>query len=281
MEDKILTAACMAAYEKSLYAEERALATIEKYMRDTRSFFAWLGGRPVTKEYAAQWKEQLLAQGLSPATVNAKLSAVNGLFHLLGWDECRVKFLKIQRKLFRDSRRELTRGEYGRLIQAARGLGREWQALVMETICASGIRVSEVCFITVEAAAAGRVQVSLKGKIREIILPGKLCRKLLKYARKQKTASGAIFRAKDGNKVSRHQIWREMKSLCQKARVQASKVFPHNLRHLFATLFYQATRDIVRLADVLGHSSINTTRIYLLTTGAEHIRQLDKLGLVC
>ncbi len=168
MEDKILTAACMAAYEKSLYAEERALATIEKYMRDTRSFFAWLGGRPVTKEYAAQWKEQLLAQGLSPATVNAKLSAVNGLFHLLGWDECRVKFLKIQRKLFRDSRRELTRGEYGRLIQAARGLGREWQALVMETICASGIRVSEVCFIMVEAAAAGRVQVSLKGKIREL-----------------------------------------------------------------------------------------------------------------
>lgn len=281
MKERILTIAHIFQYERSLYAEERASATIEKYMRDARSFSAWLGSRPVTRERAAQWKEQLLSQGLSPATVNAKLSAINGLFCLLGWEECRVKFLKVQRRVFRDSSRELTREEYHRLVETAMGLGREWLALVMETICAAGIRVSEVCFITVEAAAAGRARVSLKGKIREIILPGKLCRKLLKYARKQKNTSGAIFCAKGGDKVSRHQIWREMKSLCQKAGVNTSKVFPHNLRHLFATLFYRATRDIVRLADVLGHSSINTTRIYLLTTGAEHTKQMDKLQLVC
>ncbi len=281
MKDNILTSAHIHEYEKFLRAEERAAATVEKYMRDVRFFFAWLEGRPVTKELTAQWKMQLLTRGMSPATVNAKLSAVNGLFHLLGWDECRVRFLKIQRRTFRDSSRELTRAEYDRLVQTARRMDREWLALVMETICAAGIRVSEIGFITVEAASAGRARVSLKGKIREIILPGKLCRKLLKYARKQKNASGMIFLAEDGTKISRHRIWREMKSLCKNAGVEMSKVFPHNLRHLFATLFYRSTRDIVKLADVLGHSSINTTRIYLLTTGVEHTRQLDRLRLVC
>ena len=150
----------------------------------------------------------------------------------------------------------------------------------METICATGIRVSEVRYITVEAAQRGRAEISLKGKIRTILLPAKLCRKLLKYARKQKTASGEIFLTRSGKPVSRRQIWREMKALCEKTGVESSKVFPHNLRHLFATLFYKACRDIVKLADILGHSSINTTRIYLMTTGAEHARQLEKLGLV-
>ena len=150
----------------------------------------------------------------------------------------------------------------------------------METICATGIRVSEVRYITVEAAQAGRTEIRLKGKIRTILLPSKLCRKLLKYARKQKTASGEIFLTRSGAPVSRRQIWREMKALCKEAGVKASKVFPHNLRHLFATAFYRACRDIVKLADVLGHSSIDTTRIYLMTTGAEHARQMEKLGLV-
>ncbi len=281
MKERILTTTHLSSYEDFLRTEERAPATVEKYIRDTRSFLVWLDGRPVTKERTVQWKERLLAQGLSPATVNAKLSALNGLFQLLGWDGYRVKFLKVQRKIFRDSSRELTRAEYSSLVQTALRQGKEWLALVMETICAAGIRVSEVHFITVEAAAAGQARVSLKGKIREIILPGKLCRKLLKYARKKKTDSGEIFLAKDGNRISRHKIWREMKTLCEKAGVKTSKVFPHNLRHLFATLFYQATRDIVRLADVLGHSSVNTTRLYIMTTGAEHIRQLDRLKLVC
>lgn len=266
----------IAAYVEFLRQEERAPATVEKYLRDIRTFASWLGGRLVTKQLAAEWKACLLSRGLSPATVNGKVSAVNGLFRFLGWEDCRVKFLKLQRRAFRDASRDLTRGDFERLRSAASGK----LALLLESICATGIRVSEVRYITVEAAQNGRVDISLKGKIRTILLPGKLCRKLLKFARQQKIASGEIFLTKDEKSISRHQIWREMKLLCKKAGVEASKVFPHNLRHLFAVTFYKATRDIVKLADLLGHSSINTTRIYLLTTGTEHVRQLEKLGLV-
>ena len=226
------------------------------------------------------WREHLLSGGLTPATVNAKLSALNGLFRFLGWEECRVKFLRVQRRVFRDRERELTREEYRRLVEAAQSGGRERLELLMEAICSTGIRVSEVRYLTVEAARSGRAEVRLKGKIRSILLPRKLCRKLLKFARKQKIASGAIFRAGDGRPLSRHRIWREMKALCGRAGVAETKVFPHNLRHLFAALFYRATRDIVKLADVLGHSSVETTRIYLMSNGQEHVRQLDRLGLV-
>ena len=267
----------IADYADFLRREERAPATIEKYLRDVRSFAAWLDGRPVDKQLASEWKTHLLSEGLSPATVNGKVSAVNGLFRFLGWEDCRVKFLRLQRRAFRDASRELTRSEFDQLRSAASGR----QALLLEAICATGIRVSEVRYITVEAAQAGRADISLKGKIRTILLPGKLCRKLLKFARQQGIVSGEIFLTKDEKSLTRHQIWREMKILCKKAGVKASKVFPHNLRHLFAVTFYKATRDIVKLADLLGHSSINTTRIYLLTTGAEHVRQLERLGLVC
>ena len=182
--------------------------------------------------------------------------------------------------MFREQSRELTRADYDRLITAAQARGRDRLALLMETICATGIRVSEVKYITVEAAKAGRAEIALKGKIRVILIPNKLCRKLLKYAKKNKTASGEIFLTRNGTPMSRRQIWAEMKGLCRAAGVAPSRVFPHNLRHLFAGAFYRATRDIVKLADVLGHSSIETTRIYLLTSGAEHQRQLDRLGLV-
>lgn len=266
----------IAAYEKFLRREERAPATIEKYLRDVRSFAAWLDGRQASRPLAAEWKTHLLSRDLSPATVNGKVSAVNGLFRFLGWEDCRVKFLKLQRRAFRDASRDLTRGEFEQLREAASGQ----LALLLETICATGIRVSEVRYITVEVVRAGRADVSLKGKIRTILLPGKLCRKLLKFAGQQKIASGEIFLTEDGRSLSRHQIWRKMKLLCKTAGVATSKVFPHNLRHLFAVTFYKATRDIVKLADVLGHSSINTTRIYLLTTGAEYVRQLERLGLV-
>lgn len=280
MKSRILTQAHINRFTAHLRAEERSAATVEKYLRDARAFALWLEGRPVTKEVASGWKAHLLERGQAPATVNAKLSAVNGLFRFLGWEDCRVKFLKVQRRVFRDSSRELTKEEYCRLRESAAKRSLGGLALLMETICAVGIRVSEVRYITVEAARAGRAEVSLKGKIRTIILPGKLCRKLLKYARKQKNASGAIFRAGDGTPLTRFQIWRAMKSLCAGAGVEPSKVFPHNLRHLFAATFYRATRDIVKLADLLGHSSINTTRIYLLSTGAEHARCLERLGLV-
>lgn len=274
--DRRILQSHIAAYAKFLSQEERAPATLEKYLRDVRAFVSWLDGRLVTKQLAAEWKVYLLSQGLLPATVNGKVSAVNGLFRFLGWEDCRVKFLKLQRRAFRDASRDLTRSEFERLRAAASGR----LALLLEAICATGIRVSEVRYITVEAAQSGRADISLKGKIRTILLPGKLCRKLLKFARQQKIASGEIFLTKDKKSLSRHQIWREMKILCKKAGVEASKVFPHNLRHLFAVTFYKATRDIVKLADLLGHSSINTTRIYLLTTGTEHVRQLERLGLI-
>ena len=270
----------LAAYAAHLRAEERSPGTVGKYLRDVSAFACWLGSAPVTKELAAAWKEHLLSQGYAPVTINSMLAAINGLFHFLGWDECRVKFLKVQRRLFRDAGRELTRPEYERLLAAARERGRERLALLMETICATGIRVSEVKYITVEAAQRGRAEIALKGKIRTILLPGKLCRKLLKYARKQKTASGEIFLTRNGTSLSRRQIWAELKRLCRYAGVEPSKVFPHNLRHLFATTFYKACKDIARLADVLGHSSIETTRIYLVTSGAEHARQMERLGLV-
>lgn len=263
-----------------LQQEGRAAGTVEKYRRDIEEFLGWLEGNPVSPERVTAWKEHLLSSGLTPATVNSKLSALNSLFRFLGWEGCRAAFLKIQRRVFRDSRRELNRGEYDRLLAAARNTGQERLLLLLETICGTGIRVSEVRYITVEAALAGRTDIFLKGKIRTLLLPGKLCRKLLKYARKQKTASGEIFLTKSGRGLSRGQIWREMKGLCKEAGVASSKVFPHNLRHLFAVVFYRAHRDIVKLADLLGHSSINTTRIYLMSTGEEHTRQLESLGLV-
>lgn len=279
MNDHRLTPEQITAYGLYLRREEHAPGTIEKYLRDVRAFAAWTENRPVTQELAAAWKEHLLATGHSPGTVNSMLAALNSLFRFLVWD-IRVKFLKIQRKLFRDQARELTREEYDLLVSTARASGKERLALLMEAICATGVRVSEVRYLTVEAARAGRADISLKGKIRTILLPGKLCRKLLKYARKNKIASGEIFITRSGKSMSRRQIWAEMKALCRAAGVAPEKVYPHNLRHLFARIFYKSCKDIARLADVLGHSSIETTRIYLVTTGAEHTRQLERLGLV-
>ena len=280
MKEQFLTEERLAAYGEQLRAEGRSPGTIENYLRHARAFAAWLDGRAVDRELAAAWREQLAARGYAPVTVNAMLAAVNGLFRFLGREECRVKFLKIQRRLFREAGRELERPEYDRLLEAARSRGRARLALLMETICATGIRVSEVRYITVEAARRGRAEISLKGKVRTILLPGRLCRKLLKYAGKNKTVSGEIFLTKNGKGLSRRQIWAELKRLCKYAGVAPSKVFPHNLRHLFATVFYRACKDIARLADVLGHSSMETTRLYLMTSGAEHARQLERLGLV-
>ena len=276
MKKRELRASDIKAYEAKLQREERAAATVEKYIHDVRAFAAWLGERPIDKERTAAWKTALLSEGLSAATVNVRLAALNGLLRFLGWEDCRVKFLKVQHRAFRDAGRELTRAEYRRLLDHADG----GSSLLLETVCAAGIRVSELRYITVEAARAGRADVALKGKIRTILLPGKLCRRLLKYAKQQKTASGAIFRGKDGKALSRFQIWKLMKQIAKKAGVTAEKVFPHNLRHLFAVSFYQATHDVVKLADLLGHSSVNTTRIYLLTTGREHTKAIEQLGLL-
>lgn len=275
----IITQEHIDAYCLSLLTDERAVGTIQKYRRDLAAFARWIGGAAVTKETAARWKTHLLELGYKPETINSKLSAINGFFTYMNW-AIRVKFLKIQRQLFRDPARELTHEEYTRLLTTARKNGQERLALIMETLCATGIRISELRYITVEAAKDGRATISLKGKIRTILLPAKLYRKLQKYAKKEKIASGAIFRTKSGKPISRRQVWYELKRLCRAAGVEPGKVFPHNLRHLFATTFYRACKDIARLADVLGHSSIETTRIYLAVSGAEQARQLDKLGLV-
>ena len=278
--------ATLQSFRQYLLQEEREEGTIEKYLRDAGRFLAWIGDEQATdatswKEKAIQWKEHLSEEKYTPTTINSMLAAVNKLLAFLGFSEVRVKYLRVQRKLFRQSEKELTKEEYLRLIEAAQSLGRERLALLMEAICATGIRVSEVRYLTVEAAWAGRTEISLKGKIRTILLPGKLCRKLLKYAKKNKIASGEIFLTRGGKGLSRRQIWSEMKAICKSAGVAESKVFPHNLRHLFARTFYKVCRDVARLADVLGHSSIETTRIYLVSTGVEHARQLEKLNLIC
>lgn len=288
----------MSGYHKHLQQEEYMDSTIKKYLRDIRIFAAWLGdqkndpdtraemeakkNRDVTvdKNAVAAWKAYLIEEGYASVTVNTMLSSLNGFFDFLGWEECKVKFLKIQRRIFRNQERELSKAEYQHLLDCAKKLENPRLLLLMETICATGIRVSEVKYITVEAITQRRADISLKGKVRTILLPGKLCKKLKAYAKKLKIKSGEIFITKNGKGISRHQIWGEMKRLCEKAEVNPTKVFPHNLRHLFARTFYGLSRDIVKLADVLGHSSIETTRIYLISTGETHARQMERMGLI-
>ena len=279
MEYGRITEAELAGFGAFLRSEERSEGTVENYLRSAGEFAAWLGG-PVEVGSAAAWREALLRRGLAPATVNNKLAALAKLFRFLGWEGCAARPLRLQRRLFRAADRELSRAEYQRLLAAAHGLGNDRLALLMEAICATGIRVSEVKYLTVEAVKQGRAEIALKGKIRTILIPGKLRRKLLQYARARKTVSGEIFLTRGGRGISRKQIWAEMKAVCRAAGVAASKVFPHNLRHLFARAFYRASRDVAKLADVLGHSSIETTRIYLISTGAEHARQMARLGLI-
>ncbi len=273
-EDKI------AGFEEHLRGEEHEVATVEKYLRNVRFFAAWLDGEAVSKEAVARWKAYLQEKGFAPCTVNSKLSALNSFFAYAGLEGYQVKFLHIQRKVFRDNSRDLSRGEYVKLVGEARRQGKEQLGMVIETIGATGIRVSELAYITVEAVRAGRATVCLKGKVRVILMTKKLCRKLLKYAKGKGIKSGQIFVTKNGKGISRRQVWREMKAVSAQAGVESSKVFPHNLRHMFATVFYKMCHDIVKLADVLGHSSIETTRIYLITTGEEHSRQMNRLELV-
>ena len=280
MEEKRITETNVTAYTAYLKRIERSNNTIEKYHRDVLSFARWLNNRSVDCENVVEWKQYLLQKGYAPATINSMLIAVNRFFDIMGWADCKVNTLKLQKRLFREEKRDLTKEEYGRLINTAVVNGKERLALLMETICATGIRVSEVQYITVEAAQQGRTEISLKGKIRTILLPSKLCKKLLKYAKKQKTVSGKIFLTRNGTGLSRKQIWAEMKAICRAAGVACSKVFPHNLRHLFAKTFYRVTHDVAKLADLLGHSSIETTRIYLLSTGSEHEMLINKLKLI-
>ena len=267
-------------FEDYLRHDEREESTIEAYLRSLTRFAEWADGRAVTKELAMEWKAVLSESGYRPISVNAMLAAVNKFFTCMGREDCKVKYLKLQRQMFRKSEKDLSKEEYQRLVQAAHEKGDLRMELILETICATGIRVGELKYITLEAVRAGVAEIALKGKIRTILLPRLLCRKLQKYAKQQKIASDKLFLTQDGLPVSRQSIWTRMKALCEAAGVERSKVFPHNLRSLFARSFYGSCHDVVRLADVLGHSSIETTRIYLMSTGKEYLRQLDKLGLV-
>lgn len=280
MEGRRIGAEQIRGYAAWLRSEERSEATVEKYTRALEQYSSWLGGREPTRELTAEWKERLLCEGLEASTVNGKLSALDGFYRWRGWGECGVRHIRVQRRAFIESRRELTRAEYERLTGSARGGGRERLALVMETLCATGIRVSELRYVTVEALERGRAEVSLKGKVRTILLPRKLSRKLLKYAKSRGISRGEVFVTVTGRSLSRKQVWQEMKRECARAGVEPGKVFPHNLRHLFARCFYKVSRDVAKLADVLGHSSIETTRIYLMTSFKEHEKLLECLSLV-
>ena len=278
---KIITFELLQQFTSYLKNEERESSTISKYLNNVQAFANWLQEREVTKENLTAYKEHLIMKKYNPKTINGILSAISKFLVFVGWGDIKVKYLRIQRQLFRSSGRELTKAEYIKLLETAQTLGKERLGLLMQTICGTGIRVSEVKYITVEAVKTGKAEISLKGKIRTILLPGKLCKKLLKYAKHKKITSGEIFLTRSGRGLGRKQIWAEMKALCKKAGVESGKVFPHNLRHLFARTFYKVCKDVVRLADVLGHSSIETTRIYLISTGAEHLQTLNKLNLIC
>ena len=275
-----ITEKAIQRYIHSLKEQEYAQGSIEKYVRDIRALKKWVGHQKLERQTPVQWKTYLLEANYQPRTINAMLSALNSFFRFMGWEELCVKYLKIQRNLFRNTERELTKSEYIQLVQTAEQQGKHRLALLTETICTTGIRVSEVKYITAEAVQAGQANIQLKGKIRTVLIPGKLCKKLRKYAQKQKIVSGEIFLTRNNRSLSRHQIWAEMKKLCTASGITPSKVFPHNLRYLFARTFYRIHKDVARLADVLGHSSIETTRIYLISSGTEHMRQIERLGLL-
>lgn len=266
-------------YLNHLHEGEHSELTVQKYSRDIARFLAFAGGQ-LDKPSLMAWKAHLVTEGYAPQTVNSMLAAVNGFLDFLGHADQKVKPLKCQRIIFREKERELTKAEYLRLLDTARRQGKRRLFLIMETVCATGIRISELKYITVQAIQAGQAVVNCKGKCRVILIPRKLCGQLSKWARHKKITAGPVFQTSGGKPLDRSNIWREMKGLCGTAGVDPRKVFPHNLRHLFAVVFYKAEKDIAKLADVLGHSSISTTRIYIMETGAEHERQLSRLGLV-
>lgn len=279
MEERIITPGRIARFRDRLIQQEKSRATVEKYLRDIRAFAAFAGAEQVSKEGVIAYKQRLMER-YAPASVNSMLAALNCFFKEMGWYECLVKAVKIQRQAFRSRERELSREEYYRLLEAAKERHNSRLYLLMQTICATGIRVSELRFITVEALKLGRATVSLKGKTRQVLLPRDLVKELKNYAAEQRIRSGSIFITRSGRPMDRSNILHEMKSLCEAARVDPTKVFPHNLRHLFACLFYKASKDLSRLADLLGHSSVDTTRIYTCVSGSEQQRQIERLGLV-
>lgn len=280
MKAKFFIEEWIKSFEEYLRLEEKSVNTVEKYLRDVRAFADFAGNNEVTKQTVTEYKEHLLKSGYAARSVNSMLASINGLLNFLNWDDCKVRAVRVQRQVYCSEEKELTRAEYARLCRAAGEKQNERLNLILQTICGTGIRVSELKYITVEAVRRGEASVSLKGKTRTVFLVKELQKKLLRYAAERKIQSGCIFVTRTGKPISRTNVWREMKNLCNDAGVDSKKVFPHNLRHLFARTFYGLEKDIAKLADILGHSSIETTRIYIVSTGAEHRRKLENMRLI-
>lgn len=278
--ERTLTQNKISNFYKWLQSEEKSENTIEKYIRDVTAFMAYLGGSSITKEMVITYKSKLIDENYAVRSINSMLASLNSLFAFLGWVDLKVKSIKLQRQIYCPEEKELNKTEYMRLVNTAKQKGNERLKLLIQTICGTGIRVSELQYITVEAVKCSEATVTLKGKTRTVFIVKELKQKLLRYAAEQKILSGAIFITRSGKPISRTNIWREMKSLCEQAGVNPQKVFPHNLRHLFARTFYGIAKDIAKLADILGHSSINTTRIYIITTGNEHRQRMENMRLI-
>lgn len=279
IEGRYLDNSLIEHFHRSLIEDERSDATIEKYLRDLRAFQRFAGHQVICKQLVIQYKQYLI-ENYAPASVNSILAAINRFFKEMEWYDCIVKPLRIQRQAFRVNERELTKEEYFRLLHAAYERQNHRLYYLLQTVCSTGIRISELSFITVEAVRAGEATVSLKGKTRQVLLPISLCAELMCYAETHNIQAGPIFISSKGNPLDRNNILHDMKSLCAAAKVERGKVFPHNLRHLFASEYYSAEKDISHLADILGHSSIDTTRIYTSTSSKKHYEQIEKLGLV-
>ena len=279
MEGRVITTEMIAEFKEHLILEERSVATIQKYIRDVKSFTAYAQNSAISKEIVIAYKKYL-QENYAVRSVNSMLASINSFFSLFSWNDLKVKSLKLQHQVFCPEERELTKAEYTRLCRTAERKHNERLNLILQTICGTGIRVSELQYITVEAVKYGEAVVRCKGKTRAVFIVKELKQKLLRYAAEQGTKSGMIFVTRTGKPISRTNIWREMKALCVEANVNPQKVFPHNLRHLFARVFYGIEKDIAKLADILGHSSINTTRIYIISTGTEHRQRMENMRLI-
>ncbi len=280
MRERVLTQEAICNFLAYLKREEKQQNTIEKYMRDVRAFKKFSGSSSISKDTVITYKKYLISQNYAVRSINSILASINSLFSFLGWEACKVRSVKLQRQIYCREEKELTREEYEKLVSAAKRRGKCRLSLILQTLCGTGIRVSELQYITVEAVQNGEGIITCKGKTRTVFIVKALQRKLLRYASEQGIKTGIIFRTRTGKPVSRISIWREMKGLCLEAQVNPEKVFPHNLRHLFARVFYRVEKDIAKLADILGHSSINTTRIYIISTGAEHRRKMESMRLI-
>ncbi len=276
---RTITTDTLSSYKLFLIGEEKSAATIKKYTRDIAEFASYFTEKHINKTDVLEYKSKL-CEKYSPASVNAAISSLNSFFNFMEWYELRIKSIKIQKKIFTSADTELTKAEYERLLSAAKQKKSKRLYLLIQTICSTGIRVSELSYITVASLDCGIAEINCKGKRRQVFLPKQLCRILKNYIKEERIESGAVFITKNGNPLDRSNIWSDMKKLCKEANVSAKKVFPHNLRHLFARTYYEMQKDIVRLADLLGHSSVNTTRIYTMESGEIHKKQIQRLGLL-